>query len=169
MANILYESSSPENSEIQNIAKGAYFKDSWSVQSKYPELSVFQHFIKSFAHTPKWIDYCMQLRNAIVKNLGLKDLGSFSRIDTNKNEDSYSPGDRVGIFTLLQKHKNEIIVGDDDKHLNVILSIYQNEETNIITVTTVVHVKNRLGKTYMLFVKPMHKIIAPTTLRALGA
>ena len=168
MNNNPYKSSPPENSEIQNIANDAYFKDSWSIQSIYPELSAFQQFIKLFTHTPKWIDYCMQLRNKIVKHLGLKDLGSFSKIDPNKGEASYDLGDRIGIFTLIQKYKNEIIVGDDDKHLNVILSIHKNEITNIITVTTVVHVKNWLGRIYMLFVKPMHKIIAPSTLKSLG-
>lgn len=103
--NIPYESAEPENSEIQNMVAGSYFKDSWSIKSAYPELSAFQQFTKSFAHTPKWIDYCMLLRNKLVKSLGLKDLGSFAKIDPNKQETSYLLGDRIGIFTLISSFK----------------------------------------------------------------
>lgn len=94
-------------------------------------------------------------------------MGSFSKIDPNKSETDYTSGDRIGIFTLFEKHKDEIIVGDDDKHLNFILSFHKNAVANIITATTVVHVKNWFGKAYMIFVKPMHKIIAPATLKKL--
>ncbi|WP_419723785.1 DUF2867 domain-containing protein [Vibrio sinaloensis] len=34
-------------------------------------------------------------------------------------------------------------------------------------VTTVVHIKNWLGRVYMLPVAPMHKIIVPSSLKAL--
>jgi Protein of unknown function (DUF2867) len=32
-----------------------------------------------------------------------------------------------------------------------------------------VHTKNRLGRLYMIPVKPMHKLISPSVLRAIGA
>ncbi len=49
------------------------------------------------------------------------------------------------------------MIGDDDKHLNVTLSVYKNEKTQVLTITTVVHIKNWLGKLYMVPVIPAHR------------
>jgi hypothetical protein len=63
-------------------------------------------------------------------------------------------------------------LGDSDKHLDVALSVHQrlNPETNQVelTVSTVVHIHNLLGRLYMLPVAPVHKLIVPSVLRALG-
>ena len=52
------------------------------------------------------------------------------------------------------------------------LSIHRKDgveaHSTVITVTTVVHVKNALGRLYMLPVKPMHRLIAPAVLSRLG-
>lgn len=61
---------------------------------------------------------------------------------------------------------NEVILEDKDKHLNVRLSVYLESENEVqkVSITTVVHVNNRLGKAYMLFVGPVHKLIVPAIL-----
>ncbi|EHU2070762.1 DUF2867 domain-containing protein, partial [Acinetobacter baumannii] len=119
-------------------------------------------------HTPQWIEWSMNMRNKITSKIGLKDLGSFKQIDTHKKENEYVAGDRIGIFTFLQRTENELVIGDDDKHLNVTLSIYKNEDTQVLTVTTIVHIKNWLGRLYMLPVIPAHRKIVPATLQILG-
>lgn len=85
---------------------------------------------------------------------------------------SYKTGDRVGIFTVFENHFDEALIGDKDKHLDVVLSIHRHEVPEkklvAITITTVVHVKNRLGSLYMLPVKPMHRLIAPAVLASIG-
>ncbi len=108
------------------------------------------------------------MRNKITSKIGLKDLGRFKQIDSNKKENEYVAGDRIGIFTLLQRTENELVIGDDDKHLNVTLSIYKNEKTQVLTITTVVHIKNWLGRLYILPVIPAHRKIVPATLQILG-
>jgi hypothetical protein len=44
---------------------------------------------------------------------------------------------------------DEALIGDDDKHLKVVLSIHRKSDISsldtVITVTTVVHVKNARG------------------------
>ena len=163
-----YASTPPADSAIQASLPGAYFYDAWSVQTAHPERSALGQFVLAFAQTPRWIDWSMRLRNRVVRVFGLKDLGRFGQIDPHRPEASYQPGDRLGIFTLIQQRPHELIVGDDDRHLRVVLSIHQDAARQTVTVTTVVHVKNRLGRAYMLLVKPMHKLIAPATLRRLG-
>ncbi|AMM27932.1 DUF2867 domain-containing protein [Acinetobacter pittii] len=163
-----YLSALPTDSQISSQLKNAYFHDSWSIVLGQPDLNVFQQLIKLFQHTPQWVEWSMNMRNKITSKIGLKDLGSFQQIDTHKKESEYVAGDRIGIFTFLQRTENELVIGDDDKHLNVTLSIYKNEKTQVLTVTTIVHIKNWLGRLYMLPVIPAHRKIVPATLQILG-
>jgi len=163
-----YLSALPCDSQISSQLNNAYFHDSWSIVLGQPHLNVFEQLIKMFQHTPHWIEWSMNMRNKITSKIGLKDLGSFKKIDSNKKENEYVAGDRIGIFTLRQRTENELVIGDDDKHLNVTLSVYKNEKTQVLTITTVVHLKNWLGRLYMVPVIPAHRKIVPATLQILG-
>jgi len=114
----------------------------------------------------------MTARNRVGQLVSLKDLGTLSNVAADKQGPDYKPGDRVGIFTIFENTTEEALVGDDDRHLHVVLSIHRREHFGgkqvTITVTTVVHVKNRLGRIYMKLVKPMHRLIAPAVLSAIS-
>jgi hypothetical protein len=110
----------------------------------------------------------MTLRNKLVQLVGLKDLGGLGGFDPTKPASAYAPGDRVGIFTLISNTDNEAILGDSDRHLDVVLSVFRHPPCSngipSISITTVVHVHNLLGRVYMLPVTPLHKLIAPAVL-----
>jgi len=164
------ETKTPTNSRIALFLDGANFYDSWSITLNDTSLSALEYFIAAVKRTPRWIDMCMTARNRMSRLVGLKDLGTLSRV-ADKPASEYMPGDRVGIFTVFENTFNEAIIGDKDKHLNVALSIYREEHPGgqvTVTVTTVVHVKNMLGRLYMLPVKPMHRLIAPAVLATIG-
>ena len=76
------------------------------------------------------------------------------------------------MFTLFENTPDEALLGDHDRHLSVTLSVHRtpaNADGAVqVTVTTVVQVHNRLGRAYMLLVEPMHKLIAPTVLKAVA-
>jgi hypothetical protein len=78
----------------------------------------------------------------------------------------------VAIFTLISNAPDEALLGDQDKHLEVVLSVHRAVDPlggpTCITVTTVVHVHNLLGRLYMLPVTPLHRRISPAVLRAIG-
>ena len=160
----------PPGSLIAGHLDDAYFHDAWSVRAGDPRLSAFGQFLKMMSRTPRWIEHSMALRNRVVAKLGLKNLGGLASFDRRKAEDEYVAGDRVGIFTLFQRTPDEVLLGDRDKHLDVMLSMHRREDDQgaVLTVTTVVHVHNRLGRLYMLPVAPMHKLIAPATMRRLA-
>ena len=162
----------PEGSRIAGRLEGADFHDAWSIDAADPSLSALGQFLKAVQTTPRWVETCMNLRNRAVQLVGLKNLGKLSEVNPAKPPADYRPGDRVGIFTLFENTPDEVLLGDRDKHLDVVLSVHcdRSEGRPVrVTVTTVVHTKNRLGWLYMLPVKPMHKLIAPTVLRAIGA
>lgn len=171
MSRTVRETTIPVDTLIADHAKDAYFADAWSVIAAEPELTALGQFIKAVRATPRWVETCMKLRNMAVQLVGLKNLGGLAELAPDKSESNYQVGDRLGIFTLLKITPNEVLVGDDDKHLQAILSVScdkQAEGQTLVTVTTVVHVHNLLGKIYMLPVTPMHKLIAPAVAKAIG-
>lgn len=165
------ESEVPSNSHVASLLVGASFHDSWSIVSEDAESSALAHFIVAARRTPGWIDLCMKARNRVGRFVGLKDLGTLSGVADGKPASAYRPGDRVGIFTVFENAEDEALIGDKDKHLDVVLSIHREKRRPgqvVITVTTIVHVKNLLGRIYMVPVKPMHRLIAPAVLAAIG-
>ena len=159
----------PDESEIYNHLEGAYFTDSYSVLTQVANQSALDIFLNIARETPAWINTLMRVRNAIASKLGLKDLGLLADIDPDKSSESYKVGDRVGIFTLHSNSHREVILEDRDRHLDVKVSIYvtPNDDMARVYASTVIHSNNTMGKIYMFFVTPFHKIIVPTTLMKL--
>ena len=171
MSNDVTKVAPPCSSKIQHILESADFYDAWEVRAAEPLLTPLEQFLRVASKTPKWVDSLMVLRNKVVSPFGLKDLGRLSSISPNKSSRDYVAGDRVGIFTLIEQSENEVLLGDEDEHLKVVLSLYQtplgNKQTQV-TMTTVVHVKNMLGHLYMLPVKPAHHVIAKSMTKLIG-
>jgi len=158
----------PPKSAINTRLAGAFFYDCYVISIPDTTPAALDYFLTALANTPPWVNSLMALRNKIVRFVGLKDLGGLGDLNTSKPASAYAPRDRVGIFTLISNSPNEALLGDHDKHLNVVLSIYKHPpEQNgaqSISVTTVVHIHNLLGRIYMLPVTPLHKLIAPAVL-----
>jgi hypothetical protein len=167
------ETAAPAGSRIAALVAGASFHDAWQVEAAEPGLSALGQFLRAVQATPAWVAACMALRNRVVAMFGLKNLGGLQDIHPGKAAGDYQPGDRVGIFTLIENTPNEVLLGDSDKHLKVTLSVHRAPtdygQGAMVTITTVVKVHNLLGRLYMLPVAPMHKLIAPTVMRAIAA
>jgi hypothetical protein len=65
--------------------------------------------------------------------------------------------------------EDEVVLGDDDKHLRAHVSVYKarGKQQNV-TLSTVVHVHNFLGRAYLFFVIPAHRLIVPPLLARLA-
>ncbi|WP_243632343.1 DUF2867 domain-containing protein [Parazoarcus communis] len=172
MKNQPIETEAPVDSMIHKLVQGSYFHDAWSINAAEPSLDPLSQFLRVAKATPAWIDSAMKLRNRLVSLLGLKNLGGLSEIDSSKVATEYKPGDRVGIFTLIAKSETEILLGDSDKHLDVVVSLHHRQSRQssqkIVTVTTVVKVHNWLGRIYMTPVRPAHRVIVQAMVRAIG-
>jgi hypothetical protein len=112
----------------------------------------------------------MNVRNKVAAGLGLKDVGSLSSVESDKPAQAYRIGDQAGIFKLLELHAHEVILGETDKHLDVKVSVAKQDQPGytVVSVSTVVHVHNFMGRLYMFFVTPAHRIIAPATVSKLA-
>jgi hypothetical protein len=160
------ETGVPSESRVYEDAGTAYFYDAYEVQQGENGESALQAALRLGSVTPSWFDFLMTTRNRIVGWFGLKNLGKFSAIDRSKAPDDYRVGDRVGIFTLSSISPEEVILVDDDKHLRAQISVFKRCN---VTISTVVHVHNFLGKAYLFFVIPAHRLIVPPLLKRLAA
>lgn len=163
----------PPQSAIHAHLAGAYFHDCHTIAVPDRDQSALSFFLTALTSTPSWVNSLMSLRNKMAELAGLKNLGGFGEFNLSKPDSAYRPGERVGIFTLISNSPDEALLGDSDKHLDVILSVCKQRPNAdggaCVAVTTVVHVHNLLGRLYMLPVRPLHKLIAPAVLsRAVG-
>jgi hypothetical protein len=118
-----------------------------------------------FLTMPQWITELLELRNTIVRPLGLKT--SIDAVQSN-GQDELKPGTAVGVFEILdRKLDEEIVLGEDDKHLDYRVSVRleQAEGKCWVVVSTVVKFNNWLGKAYFVPIRPVHKIIVPAMMR----
>jgi hypothetical protein len=158
----------PAGSAINARLPGAYFHDSYVISAPDATPTALGYLLTALANTPPWVNSLMGLRNKIVRLVGLKDLGGLGQLNPSTPASAYAPGDRVGIFTLISNAPSEALLGDRDRHLDVVLSVYKHplghDGVQSVSVTTVVHIHNLLGRIYMLPVTPLHRLIAPAVL-----
>ncbi len=111
----------------------------------------------------KWFEMLFALRDKIVSLFKLKTLAGTKKED-NESFGEWEIGARAGIFKIYGKSENEIIFGEDDKHLDFRVSLlYEQceEKKKKVSVTTAVKFNNALGRVYFFFIKPFHRMIVP--------
>ncbi len=119
-----------------------------------------------FLSSPKWVSMLMTLRNKIVGIFGLKTGRDSNRKYLKGSDINLEIGKSIGIFKIFDKSDTEIIMGEDDSHLNFRVSLLHDTlSTKKITISTTVLYHNWLGRLYFLPVKPFHKIIVRNMLK----
>jgi hypothetical protein len=105
----------------------------------------------------------MKLRDIIVKGFGLKT-GDKNDIII---EPHYSIGSKAVYFTVLDRNENEIVMAENDKHLNFSTSVMVEKDpaSSTINLSTIVQFNNFFGSLYFLPVKPFHRIIIKSLLK----
>jgi len=156
----------PEHSHIATQTPGADFADCYLFADPCPQASAMETYLVVMGRTPRWMDFLMAVRNQAVRLVGLKNLGGMQRPPSDKPASAYRVGERVGIFSLIHLSEDEVIVCDDDKHLRVQVSVFKHraQGLSVVSVSTVVHNHNRLGRLYMAVVGPVHQRIVPLLL-----
>lgn len=156
----------PSGSRIAQTLAGSDFADCYQFDDLWPDQNALETYLTLVARTPGWMNALMALRNQVVRLVGLKHLGNLATAVGRKPASAYQVGDRVGIFCLEHLHNDEVILFDDDKHLHVQLSLLKHVVNGkpMLSLSTVVHIHNRLGRVYMAIVGPAHSLIVPRML-----
>ncbi|MDR2918351.1 MAG: DUF2867 domain-containing protein [Tannerella sp.] len=142
----------PDNSMISDGFTRIDYYDTYQL-TKNTNQSIEQ-ITEGIFNLPGWVNWLMILRNSIVRLFGLK---------TEKNRDK----DQEFYFTVIDRNENEIVMGEDDKHLNFRTSTMIDRDQSFIYLTTLVQFHNKGGRFYFLVIKPFHQFLMRQLLKRL--
>jgi hypothetical protein len=115
-----------------------------------------------FLSAPKWVDSLMVLRNKLVSFVGLK-VGLDNPVLVGPQ---YTKGQNIGVFQIQEISEDEVVLGQNDKHLDFKTSLLITHEANDeLVVSTVVRINNMFGKFYFYVVKPIHRVLVPIMIK----
>ena len=132
----------PENSLITKDFKQVDYYDTYRIIKSTNNTA--EEIANNIFQLPNWAKLLLSIRNFAVKFLGLKK----------------------GKFAVIEKNKNEIVMGDNDKHLNFRVSVLIDKANSFIYLTTLVSYNNILGRIYFFLIKPFHKMICKAILKS---
>jgi len=132
-------------------------------------LSVDELTYRFFSIEIPFVDWLFRLRCALVKPFGLKgdSLPKQAPVFVRK----YNVGEQIVIFTVASRTHNEIVLEDEDKHLNFrIYNIIKHNDDGTLSYhnSTVVHYNNVWGRIYFFFVRPFHTLIVLASMHKLS-
>ncbi len=115
-----------------------------------------------FSLSAPWVRFLLALRDRLVSFAGLKTTRELER---DRESLAYR---RIGFFRVYEKTPAEILMGEDDRHLDFRISVLHDAKAEngkaYLTLSTVVHCHNRLGEVYLFIIAPFHRLIARRTL-----
>lgn len=164
----------PENSLLKTNNITYDYVDSFQGQfvDQFQNIGTTEIGKSFFSSGPKWIDKLFECRNKLAKFFGLKTSGNIT--DKQKMIDNFKceKGEQIGLFKVFDKTTNELILGEDDKHLNFRVSLLidsQNESKTDkkLIISTTVKFNSWFGRLYFLPVRPFHKLIVPSMLKGI--
>ncbi|HWA60188.1 MAG TPA: DUF2867 domain-containing protein [Caulobacteraceae bacterium] len=160
----------PAESALAPLVAGAWYVDAFETALADPALTPIAIGRAVFAHAPEWVETLLAWRNRAVRLVGLKDVGRLTDPSA-KPPEAYAVGDALSLFTIRSMDGAELVLGLDDRHLDVRLSILKRRDDAgrwTWVLSSVVTTHNALGRAYMLPVAPMHRLIVRTMMRRLG-
>ncbi len=152
----------PENSLILSGFGKIDYWDTYKIQITSNDKSV-DKITNDIFKVPKWVGNLMKFRDVLVKGFGLKT-GDKNNITL---EQIYSIGSKAGYFTVLDRNELEIVMAENDKHLNFRTSVLVEKGvvSSSVYLSTIVQFNNFFGWLYFLPVKPFHQIIIKSLLK----
>ncbi len=155
----------PETSLLKNIPFD--YMDSYSVDINTKSLTIDQVGKSFFLASPEWVSALLQLRNKVVGIFGLKTGSNKSDKQRLIANFKFEIGERLALFKIFDKNQNEVIFGENDKHLDFRVSLFLDKQKNTLTVSTLVKFNNWMGRLYFIPVLPFHKIIVPVIVKGM--
>jgi hypothetical protein len=116
---------------------------------------------------PRWLNAMLVVRDRMVRPFGLKAVGGFGG---NSPSRPLWAGDRLDIFTVKHSSPDELTLFIEDAHLDVFVSLIRADHgaDKAVYMATTVNTHNLLGRVYMLFVGPFHRVLVKHQLARAG-
>jgi hypothetical protein len=156
----------PAESAVTRLYRAPHLADAYAVRlpdnaSHDPEL--LARFV--FAHQAQWIAQLLGLRDMLVARLGLKTAQQL------RKDGAHGAAERVDFFRIYTRSAHEIILGENDSHLDFRLSVLQQTRnthdgrSRYLILSTVVNCHNALGRAYLFAIAPFHRLVVRSSLK----
>jgi hypothetical protein len=111
---------------------------------------------------PAWFRALLALRDRIMRGFGVTSSTAMrARLQADH-------ADRIDFFRVLSRDETELIVGENDLHLDFQCSLLYRPKAGTqqfeLVATTVVRCHNRLGHAYIAAIAPFHRAVVRTLL-----
>lgn len=138
--------------DVPGILPGADFVDCFMIEVREADLDAWTAAQRVLAVPPAWVRALLRVRDRIVRPFGIMTASDIAS----------GQADRCGLFPILAKSPERVVLGLDDRHLDfrVVVDARRIEanETRVL-VTTLVKRHNLLGRIYLFAIMPFHKLI----------
>lgn len=107
-----------------------------------------------------WFRALLATRDNIVRLFGLQTSAELRGKNSEK--------DRIDFFPILSADDNELILGEDDRHLDFRISLMIERAGSgpaVVFATTAVRCNNQLGRVYLAAIKPFHRLVVRSHLQ----
>lgn len=155
-------------SALHRFVKTGDFLDCYSVEIKRTDLPIGEIAQRIFTELPGWINALLAARDMGVTLFGLKTTAQLP-----KNNDRQTPvqvGEPINFLCVRSISRNEIILGEDDAHLEFKIAVFRETESSTrISLATWVRPHNRLGRIYLRTIQRFHVLIVKARLAALSS
>ncbi|MBL8572934.1 MAG: DUF2867 domain-containing protein [Hyphomicrobiaceae bacterium] len=154
----------PVASSLHEASQRADFADCYEIALTRTDLDAEALYRAVLAGgMPGWVEPLMRLRNKLAPLFGARPVEPFDLAA----EAKAMSGKPAGPFRFYSRNADEVVAGDDDRHLDFRLGLLKAVRDGVarLTLTTVVTFRNRRGRLYLLMVLPFHKLIVRTSLR----
>ena len=156
-----------KDSQLHDYFGDGDFLDCYSVDIGRADIPLTEVTQRIFIGLPCWINSLLAARDVGVSVFGLKTTAGLPRNDTMR--DSVEVGDQINFFPVRSVEEDEIILGEDDRHLDFKIAVRRDgENAGRISLATWVHTHNPLGAIYLRTITAFHILIVNSRLAALA-
>ena len=150
----------PAESRLASRYAGANLVDAYAIALPAAATNDIKQLSRAVLGRPAgWTRALMRIRDTVMAPLGVKTSAAIARD---------GPGERIDFFPVLDQSTRELVVGEDDRHLDfrtsTLIRDAANGEGRELVATTVVHCHNLLGRAYLAAITPFHRVIVKSCL-----
>lgn len=158
---IVTERNPPMQSRLSDWYGKADLVDSFAVQLPHDADVDIRSIAQAILGQPEpWFKVLLSIRDRGARLFGLQ-----TSVDLRA---ANAEGERIDFFPILSADGDEMILGEDDQHLNFRISVLLQRSANgpaHVFATTAVRCNNRLGRIYLAAIKPFHRTVVRSNLR----
>lgn len=155
-----------QDSALHQIRQEQDFLDCFSVDLPDDARTLSDLAQTTFIELSPWIQALLAIRDSAVSIKGLK---TTRRLPKNLSfRDRLHVGEQINFLTILSLSEHEIILGEDDAHLDFRIAFQvDGRNPRRVSLATLVHPHNRYGRIYLKLILPFHNRIVRSRLKAL--